>query len=189
MWFRNELSSLAEVSLYSYTLSCIERLVVDSPSRRLGFDTGSKHLRFVLNKVTIGHVYFYVFGTSSVRIISSIMLHVHLHFTALIRRRKGKVWKRVQNSVWMTEKLFFLTSCGTLDSKVLAKSFFIFLILFPIISHMISGRKRHYCCSFDGAVSYLTLRMENTIPGIFLMQHSSTDISPQNNTYIYIYKV
>jgi hypothetical protein len=51
---------------------------------------------------------------------------------------------------------------------------------------MISGRQKHYCCSFDGAVSYLTLRLENTISGTLLMQASPTDISPQNNTYIYV---
>ena len=157
-------------------MSCIERLVVDFPSGRFGFDTGPKHLRFVFNQMIIGHVHFYIFGTSSVRIISSIMLHVLLHFTALIRRRRGKVWKRTENSVWMREKVFFLTLCGTLDSKVLANSFFKFLILLSIISHMISGRKRHYCCNFDGAVSFLSLRMENTISGTFLMQPSSTDI-------------
>ena len=64
------------------------RLVAGLPPLRLGFDLRSVHVRFVVDKVTLGQVFLRILRLTPVIIIPPV-LHTHLD-VALFRRTNGR---------------------------------------------------------------------------------------------------
>ena len=88
----------------------LRRLVAGLSPRKPGLDPGLVHVRFVVDKVTLGHVFLRLLRFSPVSIIPPLLrTHLHIQF-AVIRRTNGRILGAFRKAVIFGNR-------GTLDRK------------------------------------------------------------------------
>jgi hypothetical protein len=94
---------------------CLRRLVAGLSPRKPGLDPGLVHVRFVVDKVTLGHVFLRLLRFSPVSIIPPLLRTLFIYTLLLSEGQTGEAWERSEKQSyseigehWIEKKFHFL---------------------------------------------------------------------------------